>query len=59
MTFVFLDVLERTQFADGFADHFVVGKTQKFNQKRIHIRDASRVNVQNQDAVLAASNSRR
>ncbi len=50
--FVRLHVLERTKLPDGFADHFAVRKTQQCNQERVHIADASRANVQNQDAVL-------
>ena len=47
-----LDVLKRTKLADGFADHFAAGKSQYSNQERVHIGDASRVHVQNQDAIL-------
>jgi hypothetical protein len=47
-----LDVLEWTELANGFAEHFVLGKPQKFVKEWIHIGDASRVKVQNQDAVL-------
>ncbi len=47
-----LDVLERTQFADGFADHFVAGKAQQLEKEGIHIIDAAGRNIQDQDAIL-------
>jgi len=47
-----LEDLERAEFGDGFADQFMVRKTQQFNQERICIGDASRFSVQNQDPVL-------
>jgi hypothetical protein len=46
------EVFERANFSDRLADHFPVRITQEFDQERIHISDASRVNVQNQDAIL-------
>ena len=45
-------VLEWTEFADGLADHFVAGKPQQRDQEWIHVGDAARVKVQNQNAIL-------
>src|ERR1017187_4708483 len=50
--FIRLDVLEGAKLADGFADHFIAGKTQKLKKERIYIGDASRANVQYQDAIF-------
>ncbi|MFZ0826522.1 MAG: hypothetical protein WAO02_03780 [Verrucomicrobiia bacterium] len=46
------DVLERTQLADGFANHFTVSKTRQFDQERVDLIHTPRLRVQNQDAVL-------
>ena len=42
-----IQCLEGTQFADGFADHLAVGKPKQFNQKRVSVINSSRLGVKN------------
>ena len=47
-----LHVLKWTKLTNRLPNHFISGEAQEFYQERIHVGDAPRVDIQNQDAVF-------